>query len=61
MTNQIDNTHNAEIDLEIGTLTIAELDAAGGGMDNNYKECTLGTTAGGAPGLYPWYATCRTK
>jgi len=61
MTNQIGNSHNAGIDSEIGTLTIEELEAAGGGMDNNYKECVLGTTAGGPPGLYPWYAVCRMK
>ena len=63
MTNQIGN--NAEIELvetsEIGTMTIAELDAVGGGMDKNYKLCTLGTTAGGPPGVYAWYATCRIK
>jgi hypothetical protein len=39
-------------------LNDAELDIVSGGMDPNYKECAYGTTAGGSPGVYPWYADC---
>jgi hypothetical protein len=40
------------------TLTDAELDAVSGGADPNFKECVLGTTAGGGAGLYPNYVEC---
>ena len=40
---------------EIRELNIAELEQVSGGV---WKECTIGTTAGGGPGVYPWYATC---
>ena len=39
-------------------LTNDELDIVSGG-DDNYKECTNGTTAGGRPGLYPNYIECN--
>jgi len=39
---------------EIRELDVAELDLVSGG----WKECALGTTAGGGPGLYPDYADC---
>jgi hypothetical protein len=42
-------------------MTIGELDLVGGGADPNYHECVLGSTAGGPPGLYPWYIACREK
>jgi len=45
----------------VDDLSLAELDLVTGGEDPNYKECVLGTTAGGPPGLYPWYVECRTK
>lgn len=65
MTNQAGNVNNAGIDFigssEIGALSIGELDVVGGGADNNYHECVLGSKAGGSPGLYPWYVACREK
>jgi hypothetical protein len=39
---------------EIRELTDADLDIVSGG----WKECSIGTTAGGGPGLYPDYANC---
>jgi hypothetical protein len=46
---------------EIRELSAAELEQAAGGADKtgNWKYCINGTTAGGGPGLYPWYATCK--
>jgi len=41
-------------------LSEEELQDVSGG-DPNYHECVLGTTAGGPPGLYPWYVECRQK
>ena len=59
------NVNSAGTDLAgigaIVTLTIGELDVVGGGADNNYHECVLGSKAGGPPGLYPWYVACREK
>lgn len=43
---------------EIRELDVAELEQVSGGSDPNYKECPMGTKAGGGPGLYPWYADC---
>lgn len=63
MTNQIGNLIDAGTNL-VGTgdtMTIGELDLVGGGADPNYHECVLGSTAGGPPGLYPWYIACREK
>jgi hypothetical protein len=42
-------------------LTNGELDLIRGGEINGYHECTLGSAAGGAPGLYPNYVACRLK
>jgi len=42
-------------------LTIDELEMVSGGGDRNFKECVLGTTAGGGPGVYPQSATCATQ
>lgn len=42
---------------QTSVLSDAELNQVSGG-DRNYKECSKGTTAGGSPGLYPWYANC---
>ena len=39
---------------EIRDLTDADLDIVSGG----WKQCILGTTAGGSPGTYPDYADC---
>jgi bacteriocin-like protein len=41
----------------IRELTIDELDSVSGGVEG-YKECVMGTTAGGPPGLYGNYADC---
>jgi bacteriocin-like protein len=41
----------------IRELTIDELDTVSGGIEG-YKECVMGTTAGGPPGLYGNDADC---
>ena len=43
---------------EIRDLNVDELDLVSGGMDPNYKECPMGTKAGGGPGVYPLYVDC---
>ncbi len=43
---------------DLRILSDAELDLVSGGMDPNYKQCPMGTTAGGPPGVYPNSATC---
>lgn len=45
----------------VDTLTNGELDLIRGGEIKGYHECTLGSRAGGAPGLYPNYVACRLK
>lgn len=40
---------------EIRELNIAELEQVAGGM---WKTCVNGTSRGGGPGLYPYYAEC---
>ena len=42
-------------------LSNDDLDLIRGGEIKGYHECTLGTKAGGAPGLYPNYVACRLK
>jgi hypothetical protein len=44
---------------EIRELNVAELDLVSGGSDPNYKECVLGTKAGGGPGVYPNHVECK--
>ena len=40
-------------------LSESELDEViGGNFASDYKECPFGTTAGGWPGTYAWYAEC---
>jgi hypothetical protein len=39
-------------------LKIDELDFVIGG-DDNYKECVLGSKAGGPAGMYPFYVPCN--
>ena len=65
MTNQIDNTHNANAGIvktnDIVTMTDNELDFVAGGDPAGYHECVLGSVGGGGPGLYPLYVACRLK
>ena len=45
--------------IEIRELTGADLDlVSGGSWRDNYKYCSIGTTAGGGAGLYPKNADC---
>jgi hypothetical protein len=39
-------------------MTCDELKDVSGGSDPNFKECVLGSAAGGPPGLYPSYTVC---
>jgi hypothetical protein len=48
-----------EVTTEIRELNVAELDQVSGGLKGGWKGCENGTTAGGGPGLYPWYAECN--
>ena len=54
------NTNKTEKN-PIRTLSSDELDLIRGGEIKGYHECTLGSRAGGAPGLYPTYVACRLK
>jgi hypothetical protein len=42
----------------LGALAGIDLDLVSGGSDPNFKECVLGSAAGGPPGLYPSYTNC---
>jgi len=42
----------------INGIADLELDVVTGGMDPNFKECVLGTTAGGPSGVYGKDADC---